>query len=67
GGGGGVVGGGGRGVRAGGARLFPLVLPTRPRGGEVFRKQRATFFSPPAGPRSASSSSASPDPLPAGT
>ncbi|EIX5772495.1 RHS repeat protein, partial [Escherichia coli] len=34
---------------------------------EVFRKQRATSLSSPAGPRSASSSSAFPDTLPAGT
>ncbi|STI14107.1 Rhs core protein [Escherichia coli] len=34
---------------------------------EAFRKQRATSLSSPAGPRSASSSSAFPDTLPAGT
>ncbi|EHX7964437.1 RHS element protein, partial [Escherichia coli] len=37
------------------------------RAAEAFRKQRATSLSSPAGPRSASSSSAFPDTLPAGT
>ncbi|EGB1834167.1 RHS repeat protein, partial [Escherichia coli] len=44
-----------------------LVLTTQAQRAEAFRKQRATSLSSPAGPRSASSSSAFPDTLPAGT
>ncbi|EOR5047179.1 RHS element core protein [Escherichia coli] len=44
-----------------------LSWPERVPGAESFRKQRATSLSSPAGPRSASSSSAFPDTLPAGT
>ncbi|EJO8767511.1 RHS repeat protein, partial [Escherichia coli] len=46
---------------------FHLVLTTQAQRAEAFRKQRATSLSSPAGPRSASSSSAFPDTLPAGT
>ncbi|EFH9295869.1 type IV secretion protein Rhs, partial [Escherichia coli] len=42
-------------------------LTTQAQRAEAFRKQRATSLSSPAGPRSASSSSAFPDTLPAGT
>ncbi|EJX8618003.1 RHS repeat protein, partial [Escherichia coli] len=48
-------------------RCFHLVLTTQAQRAEAFRKQRATSLSSPAGPRSASSSSAFPDTLPAGT
>ncbi|HEI2302262.1 TPA: RHS repeat protein [Escherichia coli] len=43
------------------------VLTTQAQRAEVFRKQRATSLSSPAGPRSASSSLVFPDTLPAGT
>ena len=58
------------GVTDGAGRRFHLVLTTQAQRAEVFRKQRATSLSSPAGPRSASSSSFSsafPDTLPAGT
>ncbi|EKP2285818.1 RHS repeat protein, partial [Escherichia coli] len=55
------------GVTDGAGRRFHLVLTTQAQRAEVFRKQRATSLSSPAGPRSASSSSAFPDTLPAGT
>ncbi|HFO4157255.1 TPA: RHS element core protein [Escherichia coli] len=58
------------GVTDGAGRRFHLVLITQAQRAEVFRKQRATSLSSPAGPRSASSSSFSsafPDTLPAGT
>ncbi|HFP2914052.1 TPA: RHS element core protein [Escherichia coli] len=55
------------GVTDGAGRCFHLVLPTQAQRAEAFRKQRATSLSSPAGPRSASSSSAFPDTLPAGT
>ena len=55
------------GVTDGAGREFRLVLTTQAQRAEVFRKQRATSLSSPAGPRSASSSSAFPDTLPAGT
>ncbi|EOO3118171.1 type IV secretion protein Rhs, partial [Escherichia coli] len=51
----------------GAGRCFHLVLTTQAQRAEAFRKQRATSLSSPAGPRSASSSSAFPDTLPAGT
>ncbi|ENF35794.1 putative rHS repeat protein, partial [Escherichia coli P0304816.12] len=51
----------------GAGRRFHLVLTTQAQRAEVFRKQRATSLSSPAGPRSASSSLVSPDTLPAGT
>ncbi|EIB6682570.1 RHS repeat protein, partial [Escherichia coli] len=55
------------GVTDGAGRCFHLVLTTQAQRAEAFRKQRATSLSSPAGPRSASSSSAFPDTLPAGT
>ncbi|MCZ5178466.1 type IV secretion protein Rhs, partial [Escherichia coli] len=55
------------GVTDGAGRHFRLVLTTQAQRAEAFRKQRATSLSSPAGPRSASSSSAFPDTLPAGT
>ncbi|MBF9378098.1 RHS element core protein [Escherichia coli] len=55
------------GVTDGAGRCFHLVLTTQAQRAEAFRKQRATYLSSPAGPRSASSSSAFPDTLPAGT
>ncbi|EHU9162958.1 RHS repeat protein [Escherichia coli] len=55
------------GVTDGAGRCFHLVLTTQVQRAEAFRKQRATSLSSPAGPRSASSSSAFPDTLPAGT
>ena len=55
------------GVTDGAGRRFHLVLTTQAQRAEAFRKQRATSLSSPAGPRSASSSSAFPDTLPAGT
>ncbi|OKV45572.1 DUF6531 domain-containing protein, partial [Escherichia coli] len=55
------------GVVDGAGRCFHLVLTTQAQRAEAFRKQRATSLSSPAGPRSASSSSAFPDTLPAGT
>ncbi|EGK4157953.1 RHS repeat protein [Escherichia coli] len=55
------------GVTDGAGRCFHLVLATQAQRAEAFRKQRATSLSSPAGPRSASSSSAFPDTLPAGT
>ncbi|EHI0443181.1 RHS repeat protein [Escherichia coli] len=51
----------------GAGRRFHLALTTQAQRAEAFRKQRATSLSSPAGPRSASSSSAFPDTLPAGT
>uniref|UniRef100_UPI0021BF5C0B DUF6531 domain-containing protein n=1 Tax=Escherichia coli TaxID=562 RepID=UPI0021BF5C0B len=51
----------------GAGRRFHLVLTTQAQRAEVFRKQRATSLSSPAGPRSASSSLVFPDTLPAGT
>ncbi|EFH6249727.1 type IV secretion protein Rhs, partial [Escherichia coli] len=51
----------------GAGRRFHLALTTQAQRAESFRKQRATSLSSPAGPRSASSSSAFPDTLPAGT
>ncbi|ENB53039.1 rhsD domain protein, partial [Escherichia coli P0298942.11] len=54
-------------VTDGAGRRFHLALSTQAQRAEAFRKQRATSLSSPAGPRSASSSSAFPDPLPAGT
>ncbi|EKK3234809.1 TPA: RHS repeat protein [Escherichia coli] len=55
------------GVTDGAGRRFHLVLTTQAQRAEVFRKQRATSLSSPAGPRSASSSLVFPDTLPAGT
>ena len=55
------------GVTDGAGRRFHLALTTQAQRAEAFRKQRATSLSSPAGPRSASSSSAFPDTLPAGT
>ncbi len=56
------------GVTDGAGRCFRLVLTTQAQRAEAFRKQRPhVFLSSPAGPRSASSSSAFPDTLPAGT
>ncbi|EFA4910258.1 RHS repeat protein [Escherichia coli] len=55
------------GVTDGAGREFRLVLTTQAQRAEVFRKQRATSLSSPAGPRSASSSLVFPDTLPAGT
>ncbi|EFL2002080.1 RHS repeat protein [Escherichia coli] len=55
------------GVTDGAGRCFHLVMTTQAQRAEAFRKQRATSLSSPAGPRSASSSSAFPDTLPAGT
>ncbi|EEV6846880.1 RHS repeat protein [Escherichia coli] len=55
------------GVTDGAGRRFHLALTTQAQRAESFRKQRATSLSSPAGPRSASSSSAFPDTLPAGT
>ncbi|EFE7383922.1 RHS repeat protein, partial [Escherichia coli] len=55
------------GVVDGAGRRFHLALTTQAQRAEAFRKQRATSLSSPAGPRSASSSSAFPDTLPAGT
>ncbi|MDX5672333.1 RHS repeat domain-containing protein, partial [Escherichia coli] len=55
------------GVTDGAGRCFHLVLSTQAQRAEAFRKQRATSLSSPAGPRSASSSSAFPNTLPAGT
>ncbi len=54
-------------VTDGAGRRFHLALTTQAQRAEAFRKQRATSLSSPAGPRSASSSSAFPDTLPAGT
>ncbi|EPV2010833.1 hypothetical protein ACV216_003012, partial [Escherichia coli] len=54
-------------VTDGAGRRFHLVLTTQAQRAEVFRKQRATSLSSPAGPRSASSSLVFPDTLPAGT
>ncbi|EJD5904645.1 RHS element core protein [Escherichia coli] len=55
------------GVTDGAGRRFHLALTTQAQRAEAFRKQRATSLSSPASPRSASSSSAFPDTLPAGT
>ncbi|HAW1723593.1 TPA: RHS repeat protein, partial [Escherichia coli] len=55
------------GVTDGAGRRFHLVLTTQAQRAEVFRKQRATSLSSPAGPRSVSSSQVFPDTLPAGT
>ncbi|HGX8744747.1 TPA: RHS repeat-associated core domain-containing protein [Escherichia coli] len=55
------------GVTDGAGRRFHLALTTQAQRAESFRKQRATSLSSPAGPCSASSSSAFPDTLPAGT
>ncbi len=55
------------GVTDGAGRRFHLALTTQAQRAEALRKQRATSLSSPAGPRSASSSSAFPDTLPAGT
>ena len=55
------------GVTDGAGRRFHLALTTQAQRAEVFRKQRATSLSSPAGPRSASSSLVFPDTLPAGT
>ncbi len=55
------------GVTDGAGRRFHLVLTTQAQRAEVFRKQRATSLSSPAGPRSASSSLVFPATLPAGT